>query len=254
MTELEIWKPIEGYEGLYEVSTLGRVRSLGRVAKNGTYFPPIILKLKPNQRGYVQIRLHNDGEFKRMLVHRLVAEAFIPNPDNLPVVNHKDRNPSNNNVSNLEWCTQSHNVRWDGAVERRADTQRNRSDISKPINQYTLNGDFIKTWPSLKEINRELGADCSGISACCIKKPNHLSYYGFQWRFASECDGVSPIEPYNEPLKKKVLQYTLDGEFVREWPSLKSISKELGFAAGNICKHIQGQFKQAYKFIWRYAD
>ena len=94
------------YTGLYQVSNLGRVRSLG----NDKTRKERILKPKINNKGYLQVILCKNGKVKTFLVHRLVATAFIPNPDNLPVVNHRDENPLNNCVDNLEWCTQKYNV------------------------------------------------------------------------------------------------------------------------------------------------
>lgn len=104
----EDWKPIEGYEGFYEVSNLGRVRSLPRVTRSNILKGTI---LKPNitPYGYQQICLCRNGIRKQHKIHRLVANAFIPNPNNLPAINHKDWNTSNNNVDNLEWCDTQYN-------------------------------------------------------------------------------------------------------------------------------------------------
>ena len=115
----EIWKDIKNFEGLYQVSNKGRVRSLDRISVN-CYGMPRKLKgkiLKPhlNVYGYLDIGLSNCGNGNIFKVHRLVADAFIPNPKNLPQVNHKDENKQNNCVENLEWCTNAYNVKysWD---------------------------------------------------------------------------------------------------------------------------------------------
>lgn len=115
----EVWKPIEGYGGIYEVSSYGRIKMHERIVHNGVtkktrVMPEEIKTPKPKKDGYRQITLY-DRETKTRKstgVHRLVAEAFIPNPDNLPQVNHKDENPSNNHVENLEWCTGSYNCTY----------------------------------------------------------------------------------------------------------------------------------------------
>ena len=113
----ECWKPIKDYEGIYEVSNYGRVKSLERViynsgTKNGLYtIHEKIIKQRINKKrhGYCELSLHKNGKEKRFKVHRLVAEAFIPNPNNLPEVNHIDGNKENNHASNLEWCTSKEN-------------------------------------------------------------------------------------------------------------------------------------------------
>lgn len=105
---IEVWKSIKGYEGFYEVSNFGRVRSLPRKTKSNVLKGTV---LKPNVTpfGYLQVMLCREGKGKQHKIHRLVANAFIPNPDNLPEINHKDWNTSNNNVDNLEWCDRQYN-------------------------------------------------------------------------------------------------------------------------------------------------
>ena len=105
---MEEWKDIKGYEGLYQISNKGRVKSLG----NNKTRKEKIRDGKIGNRGYKKISLCKNGKEKKYSIHRLVAEAFLPNPDNLPVVNHKDENKLNNNVENLEWCTQAYNVNY----------------------------------------------------------------------------------------------------------------------------------------------
>ena len=119
----EIWKDIEGYEGLYQVSNKGRVKSLSRlvvrVGKPNYITKEKILKCSELKgTGYPVVSLGSNNNFKSMLVHRLVAQAFIPNPDNLPCVNHKDETRNNNDVRNLEWCTQKYNCNYGTARQR----------------------------------------------------------------------------------------------------------------------------------------
>ena len=108
----EEWKPVPGFEGLYEVSSFGRVKTSRRKGSPGG-----ILKLCPS-RGYYSVALCKDGKYFRILVHRLVATVFLENPDNLPCVNHKDENGTNNRVENLEWCTYAYNNSYGTARER----------------------------------------------------------------------------------------------------------------------------------------
>ena len=109
------WKEIKGYEGKYIISNYGEIISLPRTKQNNSkkqyVEPKEIRKIVNNRNGYVYVYLCNDGKDINMRVHRLVAEAFIPNPNNLPQVNHKDGNKINNRVDNLEWCTASENIR-----------------------------------------------------------------------------------------------------------------------------------------------
>ena len=119
----EIWKDIEGYEGLYQVSNKGRVKSLKRKicsnSNNHKYntLSEKLLKLSGGGK-YIQVILCKDGKTSAKLVHRLVAQAFIPNPNNLPCVNHKDENKKNNDVRNLEWCTYKYNNEYNGRIEK----------------------------------------------------------------------------------------------------------------------------------------
>ena len=109
---IEEWRPIEGYEGLYEVSSYGKVRSLDRYDRMNRFWKGRILKSYTDTVGYLNVRLCSNGKLKHHLVHRLVAKAFIPNPDNLPQVNHRDEYKNNNRVENLEWCDGKYNVNY----------------------------------------------------------------------------------------------------------------------------------------------
>lgn len=109
---IEEWRPIEGYEGLYEVSSYGRVRSLDRYDERNCFREGRILKLYTRKGGYLFVQLHLNGKGKNYLVHRLVAIAFIPNPDNLPEVNHLDEDKTNNRVENLEFCDRKYNINY----------------------------------------------------------------------------------------------------------------------------------------------
>jgi hypothetical protein len=106
----EIWKDVIGYEGIYQVSNLGDVKRIGKIHLcNYKYQNGYLLKSLDNGKGYLRIKLSNKGISKRVMLHRIIAEAFIDNPNKHPVVNHIDGNKKNNNIDNLEWCTQSYN-------------------------------------------------------------------------------------------------------------------------------------------------
>lgn len=136
----EEWRPVVGYEGLYEVSNLGRVKSLDRVVNckgNSTVVKQSkVLKWDIGRKGYARVTLSKENKVKRYLVHRLVAEVFLPNPKNLPEVNHKDEKKTNNAVWNLEWCDKSYNCTYNGGTQRRMKTRRDRGTAKtdpKPV-------------------------------------------------------------------------------------------------------------------------
>ena len=168
----EIFKDIKDLEGLYQVSNFGRVKSLG----NGKSYNSKERILKPGKstNGYLQVNLYKNGEYKQCLVHRLVAEVFIPNTDNLPFVNHKDEDKTNNSVENLEWCTHEYNCNYATRNERIAKTR------SKPVLQFTLDGEFIREWPSVAECERN-GFNKGKVSECCNGK--RKTYKGYIWRY-----------------------------------------------------------------------
>lgn len=161
---METWKSVVGYEGLYEVSDLGRVRSL--VKRNR--WKPGILKPGKNTHGYLQVLLCKDGKRKNMKVHRLVAEAFIPNPNHLDTVNHKDEVKTNNTVSNLEWMTIADNVAY---------------SVNKSVQMLDKStGELLATFPSIIEAERVTGINQGNISKCCLGK--RKSSGGYIWRYA----------------------------------------------------------------------
>ena len=166
----EIWKDIKNYEGHYQVSNLSRVKSLNY---NHTGKEKI-LKLNKDKDGYLQVTLCKNNIKKVYKVHRLVAQAFIPNPNNLPQINHKDENKTNNNVDNLEWCDRKYNQNYGTRTERVAEK------LSKPVLQYDLEGNFIKEWKSTRECGRN-GFCNQHIAACC--RGELKTHKGFIWRY-----------------------------------------------------------------------
>lgn len=169
----EIWKDIVNYEGLYQISNLGRVRSLHWNNTNETRL------LTPfDNDGYVRIGFRHNRKLKNFLVHVLVATAFIPNPENKPEVNHKDGNKKNNCVCNLEWVTKKENKRH--AIDNNLIKHKVCRYKPTPIAQYDLNGNFINSFPSQREASRQLGLNQARIS-CALK--NNKPYRNYIWRF-----------------------------------------------------------------------
>ena len=155
---IEIWKDYKDYEGLYQASNLGRMRSLDRwVSKNGSmqFIKGRILKLRTDKCGYLHVVLSKNNKVKAYLVHRIIAETFLPNTDNLPQVNHKDENKLNNVVSNLEWCTHEYNVNYGTRNERMSKNLTNNIYTSREVDVYDLDMNFIETLPSLAECARK---------------------------------------------------------------------------------------------------
>lgn len=178
----EYWKPVLGYEGLYEVSNWGRVKSLKRLVKSPRGYRTVCERtLKPTKdsHGYLCVSLCKEGKMKFVKIHRLVAEAFIPNPYNLPQVNHKDENPLNNNANNLEWCDNKYNSNF-GTRNERIAAKNTNGKLSKPVLQYTLDGQFVREWKSIRECGRN-GFDHGAVAACCRGKLK--KYKDFIWRY-----------------------------------------------------------------------
>ena len=160
---LELWKAINGYEGVYEVSNMGNVRRDGKK-----------LKLQTRRRdGYIEVQLYKHNIAASQKVHRLVAEAFLPNPNGLPVVNHKDENPSNNRADNLEWCTQKYNCEY--GTRNRKISKRHSCAVEQ-----IKEGVVVKVWESTREAEKA-GYNHGSISLCCNGKASH--HKGFQWRY-----------------------------------------------------------------------
>lgn len=174
----EIWKDIKGYEGLYQVSNLGRVRSVDRYVKQKEgfyqYIKGRIRKSKLNNGGYMLVSLSKDNKGKTFLIHRLVAQAFIPNSENKPQVNHIDENPCNNCVDNLEWCDAKYNCNYGNHSEKLSKA------FKRKVAQYTLDGIYVKTWNSYKEAGLALNINRGNISNCVNNRCKSCG--GYIWK------------------------------------------------------------------------
>jgi len=179
----EIWKDIEGYEGRYQVSSFGNVRSLNY--RNHGYAKNLTPKCNNSNRLWVE--LANSLGRKQFLIHRLVASAFIPNINNFPEINHKDENPQNNNVANLEWCTRKYNVAYYYSRHPhgpyRKSTIRHGKRKGEAIDQIDKKGQIVKRWDNSRTIFLETGMSDWSISECCRGK--RKSAYGYIWRYAN---------------------------------------------------------------------
>lgn len=169
----EIWKDIKGYEGLYQVSNLGRVKSLNYM-KTGK---EKILKPVSTPDGYLKVNLYS-GKCCTKRIHRLVAEAFIEIPK--LEVNHLNGNKEDNTIENLEWCTHPENERYSWNVLDKKSNGKGRGN-TKAIIQYDLYGNYIKRWKSATEAGIKLKIRASKISACCRGERNKTG--GYKWKF-----------------------------------------------------------------------
>lgn len=189
--EKEIWKDIPGYEGLYQVSTLGQVKSLGRIIfekpngrHNGRWhkFPEKLLKIGLDRNGYAAVNLYNlDKLRKRCNVHRLVALTFLENPNKLSDVNHKDENKQNNNVNNLEWCTTKYNLCYGNRMNKYRISRGTR------VARYDLDGNYIDSWESMShaavQVYGNANKETDILRNCKNKVTRVLNY---KWKFTNE--------------------------------------------------------------------
>lgn len=169
-----IWKDVNGTNGLYQVSDMGQIRRGGR-----------ILKPQARRHGYLSVWIYDGhGNRTQKSVHRIVAEAFVPNPNNLPEVNHKDERKTNNTAQNLEWCSHQQNSSY-GTRGARLSKKLTNGPKSKKIAQYTTDGKLVRVFPSLQEASRS-GYSAANISRCANGHKKYSHAYGYIWRYVSK--------------------------------------------------------------------
>ena len=183
----EIWKDIKGYEGLYQVSNLGKIKSLSRKIFNGKNYyisKEKILKPAKDKDGYVQVLLYKNNRHKTYKVHRLVAMAFIPNPNNLPQINHKDENKQNNRAENLEWCTNKYNCNYGTWKEKVSKANKGKIGLRGSNSPRANKVKCIttgETFNSLIEAEQKYNIKYQNISACCRGKKKTAG--GYRWEY-----------------------------------------------------------------------
>ena len=243
---MEEWKDIIGYEGIYKISNLGRVerQEFKQVLPNGAIgiIKKHYIKSHIGTNGYCYVGLCKNNKVKRMSIHRLVAEAFIPNDDNLPEVNHKDQDRQNNNIDNLEWCDRLYNVRYGTGVEKMGISH------GIPIERYTIDGKYIDTWYSERhylKANNIKGQ--SMILKVCRRIKPYYTAYGYRWKFIGDERPFEPIPIGGIP----VYQYTKTGVFIKEYPNAMIASRETNVCYSSIRKCISGKQETAGNYLWK---
>ena len=247
MNNKEIWKDVKGYEGLYQVSSKGRVKSLDRYAliKNGTkrFIKEKVLK-QSHQGKYLEVSLHIKGYSRAYGVHRLVAQAFIPNPHNYLEINHKDENPSNNCVDNLEWCTRGYNNRYGTKNERAI------KSLSVRVVQLSLNGSLVKVWPSIRNASKN-GYYSSSISHCCQNRASRCK--GYYWIYYSDYKKMSKKDILKYVIKRdmRIVQLDLNDHIIKIWGSNHAADKA-GFQEASIKLCCKGKQKKHAGYHWMF--
>lgn len=238
----EIWKPVQGLEGYYEVSSFGHVRSLDRdvLYQDGTihHLQGKMMKATKKTKGYYYVSLRNGGRYYHYSVHYLVAKHFVSGYEKGMEVNHLDECPSNNEASNLEWCTHKDNINYGSHNQKVIDS------ISKPIVQYDITGNFIREWKSQTEASKALNISQAHIGRCLKGKTK--SAFGFMFVFKGEQIGKYEARTG----RKKVRQLDLNGNKIRDWESLRSIERECGYSRLTIRECTLGKKEYAFNYKW----
>lgn len=237
------WKPIKDTDGLYLVSDDGKVFS---VRSNR------LLKPQLSNVGYWRVELNIDGEAKKYAIHRLVAEAFIPNPNNYPIINHKDEDPTNNHVSNLEWCTHKYNSNYGSINEKkflnRTPCRGESNPQSKPIYQFDLEGNLIRKYGSSGEAARVTGFSANCIAKCA--KGELKQYKGYVFQNTSEFIGYNKRKQCGFR-KGAILQYDLDGNLVRRYDKAQDL-EDAGFSQISVNRVCRGERKSYKGYVFKH--
>ena len=197
------------------------------------------------QQDYKHVTLNINGKAKRMKVHRLVAQTFLENPENKPYVNHKDGNRSNNNVNNLEWVTPSENTQH--AVK----TGLFISGVAKPVNQYSLDGILMMTFPSSAEASRQTGTSQEKITMCCKRQRETANDY--QWRYVNDIQDVGKVQK-RFITGKQVAQCDDDWNILNIYPSFKEAARAVNGTSSAISRVCSGLNVHHKGYKWKIVE
>ena len=255
METKEIWKPLEGFDGLYEVSNMGKVRSLKRkidapylINQQKKSVGGIILKPTIDKDGYERVNIHTATKRKNFYVHVAVAKAFIPNEQNKPFIDHINCNRRDNRTCNLRWVTAKENQ--NNLLTR----QHLKKGKEKTVVMYDLCNTPIKAFHSAKMASFILGCSIGHLQQACRKNGIFKSY---KWAYAeSPSDDLfdAPIPFMKKQRIKAIEQVNADGEKIACFPNIREAARKYGFSEGHLNDAIHGKIKMAYGFIWRYEE
>lgn len=262
----EIWKPVKNYEGYYEISNLGRVKSLERYVRQGNFIRHVKESFKNEyigSYGYPCVTLCKDRKSTSMCIHILLANAFIPNPENKPAVDHINTDRTDYRLENLRWVTSKENSNNEltlqhckentyskESLKKRLETSKTRCTKTSPrtIFQYSKNGDFISEFYSIAEAERK-----TNISKEIIRRSlddNTLSAGGYLWT-SKKVDNICYIRR-KQPTCKAILQFDTEGNLIKEWSSISEAANSLGLCTANITRNIKSTSKpRKYKFKYK---
>lgn len=258
ITEREIWKPVveEGFEDSYEVSNFGRIRSVDRIveSKRGPLrYKGKLIATPLNDDGYQIFNFCKARKKKHAKVHQVVARAFIPNPNNLPEVNHKDENKANNHVSNLEWCTREYNMNYGTGMERMRNhpNQKKRHEESKtPIVGVKIDDESTIRFESISEADR-IGFKRRNLWSAL--NGHDASHKGYVWCYEDEYNPTKAKELLNRVKVKKVAHIDDDGNIIKVFENTKEASKSIGVDPSQISRVCNGKSKHTKGYKLKYV-
>lgn len=274
MNQNEIWKPVVGFEGFYEISKNGLIRTVERIAIFGNRQRIVrsrIRKQSINHKGYLYVRLYNGIKRKNVLVHRALMEAFVPNPENKPFIDHINTIKTDNRLENLRWVTSSENTRNPLTLKHITDacatTECKEKQIAtklrigsknapKKVFQYSLAGEFITEFKSLTDAIRSLGftsrRETSRIRNIIVAlDDNHKSAYGYMWSSAKK-EMPKYIKPCGK--RKAVKQIDEQGNTIKTWPSVSAAAKSIGVFDSNLSRRIKNHDGHYNGMIFKYIE
>lgn len=287
----EIWKDVKGYEGKYQVSNYGRIKSLSRLNRAGVKINEKVLKPKHAPNRYVRVHLSTGEGYKWELVHRLVADAFVERKsEDHNIVNHLDNNPSNNHADNLEWTTYKGNMQWASKQGRMSGNPHNfdiaHEQSKKPVIAIDSHGNRYR-FESQTEASNVLGVNSGHIAKLCRKEYGYKQSNGYSFEYADDeyqkslkpkktkmseemrsrffrdrmmgnqlGKGKKPtsenIQKIKQLLSKPICQYDRNGNFTKEYESANSAYKTTGISHSDDVAN--GKRKTAGGYIWRWKE